>query len=278
MGGLRRRIPVTHVVFFCGVYAISGFPFASGFFSKDEILATAYASHVPGHEILYGIGLLTAGITAFYMWRLYFLVFQGETRAANDLIGRVHEPTPWVTRPLVALAFLSLTGGLLGIPQIYGGALSIEHPHSLANFLSPVWPAAEPHHIAHATELLLTGAAVGIALLGFAVAHRLYLARPELPARIAARLDGLYALVANKYYVDELYDAAIVRPLVRVSDAVLFRTIDAGLIDTVAVNGLARTVQVFASSGLRRLQSGLAQGYVASMLAGTAAILWYLLR
>ncbi len=277
MGGLRRRIPLTHLVFFCGVYAISGFPFASGFFSKDEILATAYASHVPGHEILYAIGLLTAGITAFYMWRLYFLVFRGETRAGKDLFERAHEPVPWVTNPLVVLAFLSLTGGLLGIPQIYGDPFGIANMHSLSNFLTPVWPAAEPHHIAHATELLMTGAAVGIALLGFAVAHRLYLARPELPARIAARLAGLYALVANKYYVDELYDAVIVRPLVRVSDAVLFRAVDAGLIDGTA-NGTARAVQLFASGGLRRLQSGLAQGYVASMLAGTAAILWYLLR
>ena len=234
---------------------------------------------MPGHEILYGIGLLTAGITAFYMWRLYFLVFSGETRAAKDVFEHVHEPSPWVTQPAGrARARCRALGGVLGIPQIYGSWFGIEHPHSLANFLSPVWPAAEPHHIAHATELLMTGAAVGIALLGWAVAHRLYLARPELPARIAARLAGLHALLANKYYVDELYDAVIVRPLVRVSDAVLFRTVDAGLIDTVAVNGLARAVQVFASSGLRWLQSGLAQGYVASMLAGTAAILWYLLR
>jgi NADH-quinone oxidoreductase subunit L len=278
MGGLGRRIRLTCVVFFCGVYAISGFPFAAGFFSKDEILASAFTSHVPGHELLYGIALLTAGITAFYMWRLYFLVFSGETRAAKDAFEHAHEPSPWVTNPLVPLAALSLAGGLIGFPQIYGDAFGIEHSHSLSNWLSPVWPVAEAHHLAHATELVLTGAAVAIALLGWAIAYRLYVARPELPARIAARAAGLHALLANKYYVDEIYDAVIVRPLVRVSDAVLFRTVDAGLIDTVAVNGLARTVQVFASSGLRRLQSGLAQGYVASMLAGTAAILWYLLR
>jgi NADH-quinone oxidoreductase subunit L len=278
MGGLLRRIPLTRVVFFCGVYAISGFPFASGFFSKDEILGTAFASHVPGHEILYAIALLTAGITAFYMWRLYFLVFSGETRAAKDVFEHAHEPTPLVTHPLVVLAALSLAGGVLGIPQMYGDPLGIPNMHSLANFLSPVWPRSEPHELAHETELLLTGAAVAIALTGWVMAHRLYVVRPELPARIAARFSGLYDLLAHKYYVDELYDAAIVRPLVRFSDAVLFRTVDAGLIDGVAVNGLARTVQIFAASGLRWLQSGLAQGYVASMIAGTAAILWYLLR
>jgi NADH-quinone oxidoreductase subunit L len=115
-------------------------------------------------------------------------------------------------------------------------------------------------------------------VLGWIAAYRLYCARPELPARIAARVSGLHALLANKYYIDEIYDALIVRPLVRISDVVLFRTIDAGAIDGVAVNGSARLVQLIASGGLRWLQSGLAQGYVASMLAGTAAILWYLLR
>jgi NADH-quinone oxidoreductase subunit L len=277
MGGLRRRIPLTRAVFFCGVFAISGFPPASGFFSKDEILASAYASHVPGHEILYVLGLLTAGVTAFYMWRLYFLVFSGETRAAKDVYDHSHEPAPTVTQPLVVLAVLSIVGGLIGIPSVIGEWFGLEHSHSLANWLAPVWPAAEPHHIAHATEYAMMGVAIGIALLGWAIAHALYVVRPELPARIATSAAGLRALLANKYYIDELYDAVIVRPLVRISDLVLFRIVDAGVIDGTA-NGAARAVQLFASVGLRRLQSGLAQGYVASMLAGTAAILWYLLR
>ena len=277
MGGLRRRIPLTRVLFFCGVYAISGFPFAAGFFSKDQILEAAYVSHVPGHEALWAIAWLTAGITAFYMWRLYFLVFSGETRAARDTFEHAHEPTGWVTNPLVPLALLSLVGGLIGIPQMYGDAFRIEHMHSLSNWLSPVWPPAEAHELAHATELSLTGAAVAIAVLGWVVAYRLYYARPEQSARLATRFAGLHALLANKYYIDEIYDAVIVRPLVRISDAVLYRTVDAGAIDGTA-NLIARMVQVSASGGLRWLQSGLAQGYVASMLAGTAAILWYLLR
>jgi NADH-quinone oxidoreductase subunit L len=278
MGGLRRRIPLTHLVFFCGVYAISGFPPFSGFFSKDQILEAAYVAHLPGGGLLYAIGLVTAGITAFYMWRLYFLVFHGEPRAPKEVIDRVHEPGPVVTTPLIVLAVLSALGGLLGIPQLFGDLLGIERSHSLSNWLSPIWPAAEPHHLEHATEWLLTGVAVAIAVFGFLVARHLYLARPELAARLAERFAAIRTLLANKYYVDELYDAVIVRPLVRVSDAVLYRVIDAGLIDGAAVNGTARAVQLFAASGLRRLQSGLAQGYVASMLAGTAAILWYLLR
>ena len=277
MGGLRRRIPRTHIVFFTGVYAISGFPLASGFFSKDEILVTAWASHVPGHQALYTIALLTAGITAFYMWRLYFKTFHGESRAAVEAAQHVHEPAALIVNPLFVLAFLSVFGGMLGIPQIYGDWFGIENMHSLNNFLAPIWPPAEPHQVAHVTELLMTGAAVGIALLGFGIAHHLYVQRPELPGRIAERLAGFHTLLVHKYYVDELYDAVVVRPLVKFSDAVLFRAVDAGLIDGVAVNGTATAVRALAANGLRRFQSGLAQSYVASMLVGTGAILWYLL-
>src|SRR5262249_17747774 len=160
-----RRIPLTHFVFACGVFAISGFPPASGFFSKDEILASAFASHVPGHEILYGIGLLTAGITAFYMWRLYFLVFSGELRAPKEVVAPLPAPPPVIPPPLLVLAVLAVVGGLLGVPEIYGRWLGIEHSHSLANFLTPVWAPADPHEIERATEYMMTGAAVGIALL-----------------------------------------------------------------------------------------------------------------
>jgi NADH-quinone oxidoreductase subunit L len=278
MGGLRRRIPMTHLVFLVGVVAISGFPPFSGFFSKDEILATTLASHLPGHAVLYAIGLITAGITAFYMWRLYFKVFYGESHAPADLLDHVKDPDPVVVNPLLVLAFLSATGGMLGIPQIYGNPFGIEHMHSLNNFLSPVWPAAEPHEVAHATEIMLTLVAVAVALLGAGLAYQLYVRYPAWPGRLAQRLSGAYALLRDKYYVDELYDAVIVRPLVKFSDVVLFRTIDAGLIDGVAVNGTARGVRALASGGLRRLQSGLAQGYVVSMLVGTAALLWYWLR
>jgi NADH-quinone oxidoreductase subunit L len=278
MGGLRRRIPMTWIVFLFGVIAISGFPPFSGFFSKDEILVTAWASHVPGHMALYAIGLITAGITSFYMWRLYFKTFHGELRNSADVAEHIHEPAATVVNPLFVLAFLAAVGGLLGVPQIYGDIFGVDDSHSLNNFLGSVWPAAEPHHVEHSTELLMTLAAVGSALFGLLLAHQLYLKRPELPARIATSLSGVYTLLREKYYVDELYDAAIVRPLVRFSDVVLFRAIDAGVIDGVAVNGTARGVRAIAQNGLRRFQAGLAQGYVASMLVGTAAILWYLLR
>ena len=278
MGGLRRRIPMTWLVFLFGVIAISGFPPFSGFFSKDEILVTAFASHVPGHMALYAIALLTAGITSFYMWRLYFKTFHGEIRAPADVAEHVHEPAATVVNPLFVLAFLAAVGGLLGVPQLFGDLVGVDDSHSLNNFLAPIWPAAEPHHISHATEWLMMAGAIAIATAGLLLAHHFYVRNPALPGRIAQNLSGLYTLLREKYYVDELYDAAIVRPLVRVSDAVLFRAVDVGLIDGIAVNGTAHAVRAIAQNGLRRLQTGFAQGYVASMLVGTAAILWYLLR
>ncbi|MGH0029601.1 MAG: NADH-quinone oxidoreductase subunit L [Myxococcota bacterium] len=276
MGGLRRRIWQTHAVFWVGVVAISGFPPLSGFFSKDEILVSAYASHVPGHLWLYGIGLVTAGITSFYMWRLYFKVFSGENRAAPEVRDHIQEQPPVVVNPLWVLAGLSVLGGLLGVPEAY--AFGMEDSHSLNNWLGAVWPASEGHHLAHSTEYAMAAAAIGMGVVGLLLAYQLYVRRPELPVRLAERMQGLYRLLLNKYYVDEAYDAAIVNPLVKLSDRVLYRTIDAGAIDGVAVNGTARGIRALAAHGLKYAQSGLAQSYVFFMLIGAVAILGYLLR
>jgi len=278
MGGLRRKIWQTTFVFFVGVVAISGFPPFSGFFSKDEILVSAYVSHVPGHDWLYAIGLITAGLTSFYMWRLFFKTFCGESRAPADVRDHVSEPSGWVVKPLWVLALLAFAGGVIGIPQVYGNWLHVESSHSLSNFLAPLMPHGEPHHLDHATEYIMALQAIGMAALGLAGAWLFYLRNPELPVRVAERFRGFYRLLFNKYWIDEIYDATIVRPLVRVSDVVLYRVVDAGLIDNVAVNGMARGVRAAASHGLKYMHSGLAQGYIFLMIVGTAAILGYLLR
>jgi NADH-quinone oxidoreductase subunit L len=232
---------------------------------------------VPGHLWLYGIGLATAGLTSFYMFRLYYKVFHGECRAPAEVREHIHEQGPLILYPLFALAALSVIGGLIGFPVAYGELIGVEDSHSLNNWLSKV-VGESAHHVAHSTEFLLAFVAVAIATVGWGIAYLLYVRRPALPARIAAGAAGLQRLLANKYYVDELYDAVFVRPLVRLSDRVLFRVVDAGLIDGVAVNGLAQSVRGAASGGLKYLQSGLAQSYVVSMLVGAATILWYLMR
>jgi NADH-quinone oxidoreductase subunit L len=274
MGGLRKLIPRTHFVFGVGVIAIAGLPYiASGFFSKDEILLSAYlAHHVPGYMALYAIGVLTAGITAFYMFRLHFRTFFGECRASDEVRSHIHEPKNVVLVPLYVLAFLSIFGGYLGPSEAF---VPIPDANSLGNFLMPAL-SQEAHHAAHSTEYALAGLATGIVLVGILFAYLLYVRRPELPSRISASLGGLSRAVANKYYVDEIYDAVIVRPLVAISDGLLFRGIDATVIDDIGANGSARAVRNLASDIFKYLQSGLAQGYLFLMVVGTLAILGYL--
>ena len=161
MGGLRRRIPWTHAVFLVGVLAISGVPGLSGFFSKDEILITAFGSHLPGHEWLYRIALLTAGLTAFYMFRLLFKTFEGECRAPMNVQRRIEEPAPTVMWPLYVLAFFSVVAGFVGLPQAW--APDLPDSNSLGNFLAPALAAAEPHAIEHSVERAMAVTAVVVA-------------------------------------------------------------------------------------------------------------------
>ncbi len=275
MGGLWKRIPLVAGVFFVGVFAISGFPPASGFFSKDEVLLSPYLSHIPGHQWIYAIGLVTAGITAFYMWRLYFRTFAGECRAPREVQEKIHTPADTVMYPLYVLAVLSFVGGIIGIPQVYGDWFRIPDSNSLAEFLIPIVGEAA-HEVEHSTELWLALAAVAVAGLGTATAYVLYVQRPEWPARIREAARAPWQLVANKFYVDEAVDATVVRPLVTVSDRLLYRTIDAGLIDRGGVEGTARVVSVAASGFFRRIQSGLAQSYLFLMIVGAIAVVGWL--
>jgi NADH-quinone oxidoreductase subunit L len=256
MGGLHRSLRQTHLVFLAGVLAIAGFPGTSGFFSKDEMLVAAWTSSVPGTRWLHAIGLVTAGLTSFYMFRLYFLTFWGESRAPREVREHLHDAAPVVINPLWVLAFFSIFAGLGGLPQVWGDLIGVPESNSVGNFLAPVLASGHAHEIDHATEYALASAAVGV----------------------AATFSGLYRLLLNKYWIDELYDAVIVRPLVWVSDRVLFRGVDAGLIDGVAVNGSAGFVRGIAASGLKYAQSGLTQGYIFFMIAGAVAIVAFLLR
>jgi NADH-quinone oxidoreductase subunit L len=278
MGGLRRLLPRTHAVFLVGVLAIAGFPPFSGFFSKDEILLDTFLAHqIPGHVALWGIGLFTAVLTAFYMFRLHFRTFAGTCRAPEEIRRHIEEPGAVVLQPLYVLAAFSVFAGFAGLPQVYGDALGVPESNSLANFLSSVLPV-EGHSGGHALELGLAGIAVIAAGLGTALAWWLYVRQPALPGRIAAAAGVLYRLVRDKFYVDEIYDAVFVRPLVVLSDRVLFRGIDAGLIDGIAVNGTARGVRALAARGLKYAHSGLAQSYLLVMVIGAVAIAAWMLR
>ncbi|MCG8590909.1 MAG: NADH-quinone oxidoreductase subunit L [Proteobacteria bacterium] len=280
MGGLKKQLKWTYRVMLAGTLAIAGIFPLSGFFSKDEILLAVFSTHeVPGHLWLYGIGLFTALLTAFYMGRLFFLTFHGESRVPRELRSQLADPASVVMWPLYVLAFLSITAAWLTLPQFWGDMMpfDVENSDSLGNFLQEVVVPAAPHAVSHATEWALIGAATAVAVAGLALAFLLYVRVPALPGRIAGAVAIAYRALLNKYYVDEAIDAVLVRPLVWLSDRVLFRFIDAVVVDGVAVNGTANAVRALAGSGLKHLQSGLTQGYLLLMVVGALVIVGFLL-
>ena len=278
MGGLRRRMPVTWLTFLVGVLAISGVPPFSGFFSKDEILLAANQAHgIPGHQTLWLIGMATAFLTAFYMFRLYYLVFTGESRASQHTQEHIHESGNWVLVPLVVLALLSVIGGFFGLPDAYGELFGVQRSNSLHHFLQPV-VNSPVHAIDHATEFTLAAATTAVGLAGIALATLLYYWRRDLVPGVVSAIQPLYALVRDKYRIDELYDLVIVRPLGAVSRGVLARGIDQGLIDGIGVNGTANLVRATADGALKYLQTGLAQSYLVAMVLGGALLVAWLVR
>ncbi len=274
MGGLRKYIPVTCATMWVGTLAISGVPFLSGFFSKDEILWKAFSSPVRGHLLFYGLATVAAVITAFYMFRLMLLTFHGESRVEPEKLHHVHESPKTMTVVLSILALLSLVGGYVGLPAWLG-------PNWLEHFLAPVFAflpapgaAAEPVGHALGQELAVTGASIVAALLGLGLAMFLYWRRGVTPERETA-LGGLYRLIFHKYYVDEMYIAAAVRPLHKLSDAFLWRIFDSRIIDGL-VNGYG-TLAAALGEVARRLQNGFARSYLGWVVVGSICVGLYIL-
>ncbi len=265
MGGLKEHLPVTFPVFLIGALAISGVPFLSGFFSKDAILTSAFAG---GHYALYGLGLLGAVLTAFYMFRLVYMTFYGHERLSLDQGHPIHESPRAMTVPLVFLAAFSVLAGYVGLPVLFG-----EKADLFGRFLEGSVKTVG-HHLAVSTEGLLIASAAAAAFLGIALAFLLYRKTPALPGRIASRFPGLYRLLAGKYHIDEAYDAVFVRPLVRGAEGVYehfdLKVIDGALDGSAAAAGLA-------GKGLSVLQSGLIRDYALAFLIGAILFLGFLL-
>lgn len=255
MGGLSKKLKITYITFLIGCIAIAGIPPFSGFFSKDAILLSAFLKS----PILYGIALFTALLTAFYMFRLLFLTFQGEFRGTTHQQEHLHESPALMTVPLVVLALLSIAGGWIGIPAVF--AAGADH---LTAFLSPVITLHEGHAISHETEYLLMGLSTGLVLLVILftwLRFRKYTAGPT---------QGLGKVLENKWYVDELYNTIIVKPLARMAEF-LRSWIETRIIDGV-VNGVGRSV-LYAGRQLRLLQSGQVGSYVLLMVVSMVLIL-----
>lgn len=267
MGGLKAHMPRTYWTFLIAALALCGiFPFA-GFFSKDEILWKALTG---GGLPFWILGAGAALMTAFYMFRAVFLTFHGSSRMEAETDRHVHESPPIMTRPLIVLAVLSVLGGFVGIPIIEGG-------NRLEEFLAPVLSspaAAEAGMHAPDLEIVIMVVSLLIAIGGIVLAHTMYIRDPELPETLARRFRRAYALLLNKYRIDELYDALFVRPLIAFSNFLSAR-IDAGLIDG-TVNGLAGFFGA-GSEVFRRIQTGNVQSYGVYILAGIVVIIGYVL-
>jgi NADH-quinone oxidoreductase subunit L len=237
-------MPITFITLGIASLAISGFPGFSGFFSKDAILSAAYA-HSPW---MFWVGAITAGLTAFYVFRAFFMTFFGKYRGHQH----PHESPLVMTVPLSVLALLSLVGGFLSVPT----------------WLSPTYSVAEERMFP-----MLVSALCGI--LGIAVAAWMYVARPALAESMKATAGPIYTLLENKYYVDEIYSETIVKPVLGVSRSLLWRGVDQGLIDAGLVTGLARVVRGWGSL-FRQWQSGSIRNYATWILAGSLLVIFVL--
>jgi NADH-quinone oxidoreductase subunit L len=301
MGGLWNTIPATSRTFLVATLAISGIPGLAGFFSKDEILGHAFArsASVDRYLFLWIVGVITAGLTAFYMFRLLFLAFFGLSRISPEVEHHIHESPGSMTWPLMILAFLSLVGGWFALPTLWGGSSSFEE------FLEPVMSGVLPETVAvkfaHHTmlhELLLMAVSVAVAGSGIWLAYKFYLDHPQLHSKIAERWPRLHNLLVHKYYVDEIYDALFVN---RIKDlSVALGLLDAKVIDGLGVDGAATLARGFSrvsmwwdkwvvdglvnlvgkftrslSHPIRMLQSGVFSSYAAFIVFGLVVLLVY---
>jgi NADH-quinone oxidoreductase subunit L len=253
MGGLGKHMRITQITFLIGCLAISGIPGFSGFFSKDAILANAFA-HDP---VLYYLGVIAAMMTAFYMFRLYFLTFNGSFRGTEDQHHHLHESPALMTLPLIVLAILSIVGGYIGLPEVMS-----EH-NKIAEYLSPVVTNFGDFHLAAATEWTLMGVSVSVSVLMIIVAYVVNRKPSFAPSK------GLAKVLENKWYVDEIYDAIIVRPLEGLS-RLLDKYAERRGIDGL-VNGVGKTVR-WGGDRLRLLQTGQVGFYIFIMVLGIVAL------
>jgi NADH-quinone oxidoreductase subunit L len=270
MGGLSKQIPKTYATMLAATLAIAGFPPLAGFFSKDSILFSAFQSENGGH-ILYAVGLLTALLTSFYMFRLVFLTFYGKPRFDQHHV-HVHESPDSMTVPLMILALLSVIGGWLAAPSFWGGT------DYFSKFLEPVFGGAAEgaagkaaEAAAHSLELTLAVVAVVTSLIGWGIAYWLYYKNTKKPAELAKSFKGVYDTLLHKYYVDELYAAVVIKPLMWLSREVLWQRVDVQVIDG-SVNGIARGTTE-AGDNVRYAQSGNTRSYAVWVVIGALVIL-----
>jgi NADH-quinone oxidoreductase subunit L len=294
MGGLWRKIPITFWTMLMGVIAIAGIPPWAGFFSKDEILFRVYTSTNPLGKLLWAVGLITAGMTSFYMFRLLFKTFFGPEHEEHRNLHQegalvhsssnshavmvadreedhdshahsVHESPLIMTLPLIVLAVLSFIGGWVGIPIAFGGSDEAKH------FLEPVFAGGFENAGSHGLDYTLAGISIFAALLGAYVAYLFYYKKSRTAASLAVKFPALYGLVENKFYIDEIYSAVIVAPLLMFTRIFLGGLVDGGIVG--GAGAAAGGVTKGLSSIVRRVQSGNIRSYAGWLALGAAAVM-----
>ena len=272
MGGLKKYLPITHLTFVCGWLAIIGAPFFSGFFSKDEILWMAF--HSPrGNPVLWLVAAVAAACTAFYMTRLMAMTFWGKSRVAKNIHPHEAPATMWI--PLVVLAMLSVFAGWLGVPHGLSTILPGHIPNVLEHWLEHVIrPIPGLEHGSISLEMTLMVVCILLVSISAFIAFYMYAIKPSVPETLAKILRPLHGLVANKYYVDETYQALFIRPLIR-SSQFLWAKADVGIVDRVTykITDFVRS----AGEGLRSLQTGQLQSYTLMIVAGVVGTLLLLM-
>jgi NADH-quinone oxidoreductase subunit L len=274
MGGLSKKLPVTYRTFLIGALAISGIPPLAGFFSKDAILAGSAAE---GQWFFWTVGWITAGITAFYMFRAVYLTFHGEFRGTPEQEHHLHESPPVMTGPLVVLALGAVVAGWVGIPKVLALGADVNW---IEHFLAPVrarlqGPEPVEHDLGLAADLVLIALSVAIGLGGILLARSLYRRGPQADRAWAERFPGLYRLLAHKYYVDELYDAVIVRPLAALS-RFCWKVIDSIVIDG-SIRGGAFLAELAGDIG-KFTTTGNVRNYALYFFLGVILLFWWLVR
>jgi NADH-quinone oxidoreductase subunit L len=271
MGGLKKYLPVTFRTMYVATLAIAGIPLFSGFFSKDEILWKSLSSEF-GSVALWVVGFITAGLTAFYMFRLVYMTFYGKERMDDHTRSHLHESPKVMTVPLVVLAILSVIGGYVGLPHIIGAPLGVAN--YFEHWLEPVIASPQHHEAAHAlaSQGASAGLEWGLMALTVAFVRHFYRMNTEAATRLADKLSGLKTLLVNKYYVDELYSATIVRPVVNGS-LFLWTVFDVVIIDGF-INGLAVVARDI-SDFLRFSQGGRLRGYATLFAVGVVLVVAY---
>ncbi|HEW81579.1 MAG TPA: NADH-quinone oxidoreductase subunit L, partial [Nitrospirae bacterium] len=266
MGGLKKHMPITYWVFILATLSITGIPFLSGFFSKDEILWQTFQAGDLG-KFLWFLGALAALLTAFYSWRLIYLTFHGEYRGDTECESRIHESPLVITIPLMLLAVGAVAAGWVGIPPVF-----LEHGDKIGYFLAPVLGHPEGHGT-HAQEYFVIASSIFVAIAGWVIAYIMYIKNPGLPEKLFSAFRPVHKVLFNKYYIDEFYDKTIVQPVLKASDKIIL-AFDVNVIEGV-VNGVPSLIGVF-SKGLRKIQTGLLSNYAAVMAIGVLCVVGYM--